>query len=299
VRNDPIDPSLQAAARGEIGAELTSSNVLLRMHAIEAAQNGLGARDPSIYLNGLKDQAAQVRFASAMSIGQLQIAQAKDALLQMVNDPNTQVRIAVRYALHRLGDKTYTKDLETTARDPQWQVRAETARVLGLLGEPTAIRVLKPMMHDRDDSVRLQVADSLWRLGNQEGLRTLVSSTVSGYPDDQMIALLALAGPKDQRVLGHLRAALTADYAEVCLVAARAMGMCGSDAGYTIAADGVKSPDPRQRVLAAMALGAIGRSDAQGYLSMLLTDKDSPDVRLSAAQAILQLNPPAASARGE
>jgi HEAT repeat protein len=299
VRNEAIDPALQAAARSEIGAALASNNELIRMHAVEAAQNGLGASDPSIYLRGLKAPAATVRFASAMSIGHLKIAQAKDELLQMVNDPNIHVRIGVRYALHRLGDKRYSKDLEGTAKDPQWQVRSETARVLGLLGEPTAVRVLKPMLRDSEPSVRLQAADSLWRLGNEEGLRALVAASMSGYTDDQMLALLGLAGPKDRRVLGHLHAALTADYAEVRLVAARAMGMCGSDEGYAIAAEGVKSADPRQRVLAAVALGAIGRSDAQGYLATLLKDKDSPDVRLSAAQAILELKAPVASARGE
>jgi HEAT repeat protein len=234
-----------------------------------------------------------------MSIGHLRIAQAKDALLQRVNDPSVEVRIGVRYALHRLGDKRYTKDLELTARDPQWQVRAETARVLGLLNEPTAVRVLKPMLRDREESVRLQAADSLWRLGDQEGLRVLVSASASGYPDDQMIALLGLAGPRDSRVLGHLHAALTADYPQVCVVAARAMGECGSDEGYSMGAVGVKSADARQRVLAAMALGAIGRSDAQPYLATLLKDKASQDVRLSAAQAILQLKAPVASARGE
>jgi HEAT repeat protein len=299
VRNEPIDPALQAAARNEIGAALASNNELIRMHAVEAAQNGLGASDPSIYLHGLKDPAPTVRFASAMSVGHLKIAQARDELLQMVNDPNIHVRIGVRYALHRLGDKQYSKDLEGTAKDPQWQVRSETARVLGLLGEPTAVRVLKPMLRDSEPSVRLQAADSLWRLGNQEGLRVLVSASASGYPDDQMIALLGLAGPKDSRVLGHLRAALTADYPEVCVVAARAMGDCGSDAGYAVAVDAAGSKDPGQRFRAAIALGAIGRSDAQPYLATLLKDKDSQDVRLSAAQAILQLKAPVASARGE
>jgi HEAT repeat protein len=299
VKNERIDPALQTAARAELSAALASTNTLTRMHAIEAAQNTLGALEPKIYLNALTDPTAQVRFAGAMAVGQLQLAAAQDQLLQMVNDPNPQVRIAVRYALHRLGNVTYSKDLEITARDLEWQVRAETARVLGLLGEPTAIRVLKPMLRDREDSVRLQAADSLWRLGNEEGLRTLVSASASGYPDDQMIALLGLAWPRDSRVLGHLRAALTADYPEACLVAARAMGMCGSDAGYAVAAEGAKSKDPRQRLLAAMAFGAIGRSDAQAYLSDLLKDKDSPDVRLGAAQALLQLKPPVASARRE
>jgi HEAT repeat protein len=299
VKNERIDPALQAAARAEIHTALASSDALIHMHAIEAAQNVIGAKEPSIYLSALNDTAAGIRYAGAMAIGRLQIAQAKPQLLQMVNDGNPLVRVAVRFALHRLGDTTYSKDFETTARDLEWQTRAETARALGLLGEPTAVRVLKPMLRDREDSVRLQAAESLWRLGNQEGLRTLISASASGDVDDQMIALLGLGWPKDPRVLGHLRAALTADYPEVCVVAARAMGECGSDAGYPIATEAAKSKDPRQRYRAAIALGAIGRSDAQGYLAELLKDKDSQDVRLGAAQALLQLKPPSASARGE
>ena len=44
-------------------------------------------------------------------------------------------------------------------------------------------------------------------------------------------------------------------------------------------------------MLAALALGAIGRTDAQETLKSLLHDKASADVRLAAAQAILQLKP--------
>jgi HEAT repeat protein len=302
ARSERLDPALLASARAELRAALSSSDSFVRMHAIEAAANTLGTQEKQVYLDGLKDGQAEVRFASAMAIGQVQLADAKDALQQMVNDPNPQVGIAVRYALHRLGNKSYSKDLETTAKDPQVAIRAETARVLGLLGEPTATRVLLPMLQDKEDSVRLQAAESLWRLGDSKGkgLQALVTNTASAFPDNQMVALLALAAPGDRRVLGHLRAALTADYEEVCLVAARAMGMCGSDRGYAIAAQAVHSKDSRQRFLAAMALGAIGRSDAQGYLGELLKDRESADVRLAAAQGLLQLkSPPAASARGE
>ena len=299
VKIERLDPAYQAAARAELTASLASNDPFVRMHGIEAAQNTVGATEKSIYLDGLKDSTPQVRFAGAMAIGRLQIAQAKGQLEQMIDDESAQVRVAVRYALHRLGNTNYSKELEISAQDPDWTIRASTAVALGLLGEPTAVRVLKPMLRDKETPVRLQAAEALWRLGNSDGLKALVSGSSSGYPDDQMIAILGLAGPKDRRVLGHLQGSLIADYAEVGLVAARAAGMCGSDAGYVIAVEGTKSKDPRQRSLGALALGAIGRSDAQGYLADLLKDKGSPDVRLSAAQALLQLRGPGATARGE
>ncbi|HEY7119906.1 MAG TPA: HEAT repeat domain-containing protein [Tepidisphaeraceae bacterium] len=302
IHNVPLDPSLQAAARAQLDAALGSNDPFIRSHAIEALNQTAGVQARGVYLNGLKDPSSQVRFTSAMAIGQLQIADARDELLQLVNDPNARVRIAVRFALHRLGDTSYTKDLEQTAKEPLvWQIRADTAMVLGMLKEPTAVRVLRPMQRDPQAAVRIQVAEALWRLGDEQGLRNLVAATQSAYPDDQMVALMGLAAPKDTRIMGHLRSSLTADYPEVCLVAARAMGMLGSDAGYAIAADLARSRDANQRMLAALALGAIGRPDAQPLLADLLKDRDSADIRLCAAQAILQLKPPTApaTARGE
>jgi HEAT repeat protein len=77
-------------------------------------------------------------------------------------------------------------------------------------------------------------------------------------------------------------------YLEVSLVAARAMGMLGSDEGYAIARDAATSKDANQRFLAALALGAIGRPDAQDDLRRLLSDPE-PNVQIAAATAVLQL----------
>jgi HEAT repeat protein len=225
-----------------------------------------------------------------MATGELQITAAKPQLLEMVDDKSRNVQVAVRFALHRLGDTTYSHDLESTSRSPERSVRANTAVVLGLLGEPSAINILKGMQRDSDSSVRIQAAEAMWRLGSKDGLDSLVAISLSRYPDDQMIAYMALAAPRDKRVIQHIRLGLVSqdNYVEVTLVAARAMGLLGSDEGYGLAIKATSSVDPRQRSLAALALGAIARSDAQAALAQLLKDSD-PEVRLSAATAILQL----------
>lgn len=292
-----IDPALQAAARQELYSAVGANDPDVRAHAVEALSQTEGPAAKAVYLKGLSDPAPQVRSGCAKAIGLHRISEGKAPLLERVNDPHPLVRVDVRYGLHRLGDTRYTKDLEQTARDPQWPTRAETAVVLGMLGEPTGVRVLRPMQRDAEAAVRIQVAEALWRLGDEAGLRSLVSATQSGYPDDQMIALMALANPKDTRVMGHLRAGLTADYPEVRVVAARAMGLLGSDAGYGIAVEAARSPDVYQRHRAAMALGDIGRSDAQPVLAELLKQADAPaDVRLAAARGLLLLKPTAGTA---
>jgi len=198
------------------------------------------------------------------------------------------VQVGVRFALHRLGDLRHSRDLEKSALDERPDVRGDTAMVLGLLEEPSALRVLRVMSRDPNPVVRMQVAEAMWRLGDERALATLVAGTVSKFPDDQMVCVLALAAPRDQRVIHHVRGKLSDEYDEIALVAARAMGELDSDEGYGVAVRGARSNDPRKKVLAAMAFGAIGRSDAQPILAQLLQDPNSA-VRLAAATALLQL----------
>jgi len=285
----PIDPSLQAQARAELKRGAESSAPLVRAHAIEMMRDAAPEEAPTYVVKGLDDKAAVVRFASALAAGELRVRDARDALHRLaLEDKDASIRVAARFGLHRLGDTSLSRELEDSARSPDARTRGDTATVLGLLEEPSALNILRPMRYDSDPAVRLQVAEAMWRLGDESAIKPLVAGTVSLYPDDQMTALMALAAPRDRRIIEHLRGTLTTDYEAVNLVAARAMGMLRSDEGYGIALRGAKSTDPRIRLLAARAMGSIGRSDSQDELTILLRDAD-PNVRLGAACAILQL----------
>jgi HEAT repeat protein len=286
----PVDGELRERAKNEIINASRSADPVIRANAIEAAQDGLGGGEgATIVLGGLKDGRPLARFAAAMAAGTLRLEPARPLLLGLADDPDEIVRIGARYALHKLGDHRRTKELEQTAVSQRPRVRATTAMVLGLLGEPSGLKVLRYMRKDPDANVRLQVAEAMWRLGDEQGFETLVAVSIGQYPDDQMIAILAMArGQNPAAAKPYLRGKLTTPYTPVNLVAARAMGIIGSDEGYTIATQSAGSQDARERHLAALALGAIGRSDAQTTLSRLLTDAE-PAVRLAAAVAILQL----------
>jgi len=287
-RNVPIDPTLQQEAKKELMTAVESSDPLIRAHAIEALRDTLGVDAAGTIIKHLSDDGAIVRFASAVAAGELRLAQAKSTLLVMSDDADPSVQIGAKFALHRLGDTRQSHDLERTAIDMNPRTRGDTAMVLGLLGEPSAVKILAPMIYDKNEAVRLQAAEALWRLGDERGLNELVGASISQFPDLQMVAILGLAAPRDRRALGHIEGQLTGTYDEVNLIAARAAGMLGSDAGYGVALKGIKSPLARQKTLAALAFGAIGRPDAQEYLAPLLKDADA-DVRLCAAKALLQL----------
>ena len=284
----PVDQKLRDLAWQELSIAKGSTNPIIRAHALEGMKDSVGANGADAIISGLTDDSPIVRFAATMAAGELKLAGAKKQLLALVDDVDASVRVGSRFALHRIGDVSRSHDLEITAKDPQAETRGNTALVLGLIGEPSAVNILIPMLADPNPAVRLQVAEALWRLGREDGLERLVSYSVSGHADEQMIAISALAAPRDRRVLGHITGNLVSDYEEVALVAARAAGMLGSDAGYGVALKGFKSKDPRQRMLAGLAFGTIGRTDAQDELAQLLRDSDH-DVRIAAATSLLMM----------
>jgi HEAT repeat protein len=287
----PLDKALADAARRQVSKALTDNDALVRGQALEALRYSNDARARQEIVAAFDDSWRGVRFAAAMMAGELQVQEARPALLKLAEDPDPSVGVSVRYALHKLGDKSRSRDLEKYALSADAKVRANVAMVLGLLGERSALKILQTMRLDPDPIVRQQAIESMWRLGDEEALKSLVTLTASGFADDRMRGLLALAAPRRQNVRPHVRGLLAGDdlQVEVTLAAARAMGMLGSDEGYKIAQDGARSSDPQQRFLAALALGSIGRTDAQDELRRLLSDPQA-NIRLAAASAILELN---------
>jgi len=295
----PIDAALQASAKKEIQAALHSSDEVLRGNAIETLKDAhLPGSDEQI-VAALGDRSLFVRKAAAMAIGELRIQSAKSKLpplldADMGSTPQQamdadQERMAGIFALHRLGDTQYSHEFEKTAFDTRPPVRRDTAFILGLMDEKSAIPILEKMLReDQDVNVRLMAGEALWRLGDEKGEDALLEATVSRMASDQMIAALALAQPRDGRVLGHIEGMFNNYYLEVNLVCARAAGMLGSDEGYGYVIQGATSTDARQRSLAALAFGDIGRSDSQRYLEKLLKD-ENPNVRLAAAKALVEI----------
>lgn len=289
----PLDSDLHRRALAELDALTRNPNPIVRAHSLEVIQD-VNEPDRELFiLRGLDDKSDIVRFAAAMSAGRVKLGSARDRLLEMVQDPNIDVQIAVRFALHRLGITRYSHDFETYAiqMGPQdAHIRGNTVMCLGLLGEPSGVKILAAMTRDPNRIVRLQVAEALWRLGDQHGLELLVAASINTSPDDQIIAALGMAAPGDKAVIPHIQPGLQAYQEEVQLATARALGMLGSDAGYIAAQRNIGSSDVRRRGLAALAFGAIGRLDSQPYLAQLLRDND-PDVRVAACSAILSLKP--------
>ncbi len=290
--NEMVDVALREEAQRIIETLATDRNFNIRANAVETAQKNLPpAVSRPIAIRGFSDEAPVVRFAAAVAAGDLKLQDTKPVLLKLAYDTDPSVRLAARYALHRLGDSALTQEMLYGLRDDRPGVRGNTVMLLGMLGEKSAIAPIRRIITDRSPTVRLQLHEALWRLGERQSVEELVIFSMSKFPDEQVVSLIALAQPRDQRVTEQLSGWLVDDFPEVTLAAARGLGMLGSDEGYGVAMRFIKSKEPRQRAMAALALGEIGRIDAQSRLKPLLADP-SADVRLAAASAVLKLRPP-------
>lgn len=285
-----VTPSLRDAARDELVKFLTATDEVLRTNAIEGVRETMGSGGRDAFLHALKDPSPMVRFAACMAVGEVRLAEARPLLYPLLNDKNAHVHIGAAYALHRLGDTRHSAALEYAIASGDPKVRGNACVALGRLGEKSAVKLLQNLLRDGRPEIRVQAAEAMWRLGDERALETLVALALQNKrPDLQAVAYLALAAPRNPIVIEHVRAGLLPDNAMgVRLVTARAMGMIGSDEGYALAVEGARSNDARERALAALALGAIARPDAQDHLAGLLKDKD-PATRVAAATAILQL----------
>src|SRR5437870_4398584 len=71
-----VNSGLRQAAKQELANALSSSDPLVRMHAIEAAKEVLGSGAREVILTGLKDPEPAVNFAAAVAAGELKLEEA-------------------------------------------------------------------------------------------------------------------------------------------------------------------------------------------------------------------------------
>jgi len=209
------------------------------------------------------------------------------------------VRLGAAYALCRLGYSGPARLLvHTLLEDRDEYRRSEAAWLLGKLGEPRAAAWLRhAKRREQVTRVRVHIDAALAMLGDRDARREIINYT-QGDAVSRVIALqtlVILADPTAREALLY-RLQDERDYLQTRLLAARALGVIGSSAGYKLASDAARfaSDDPTEtmqvRVNAALALGAIGDDRALGRLQELARSAD-PRVQVAACWAICQIVP--------
>jgi len=126
----------------------------------------------------LRDGAREVRFASALALGQSK-GQGTVALLagSLHNDADWWVRFAAAVSLGEDRDPRAVDSLaEAAETDPEWQVRMQAVRSLGQIGSRDAARALGRPLRDPDPSVRAATAMALSDIGGVDAISLLAGA---------------------------------------------------------------------------------------------------------------------------
>ncbi len=283
----------------------------VRTNALEALASTDGSASGEVMLQSLRDDHVPVRFAAAMAVGDIRYGPAKAVLQKMIKDTDDQPKLkcAMIYALHRLGDDSYTGQLgEMIQHEDKW-VRATAVMIMGRMGEPGAVAPLKSLHRtDYDPVVQLQVVEALAQLGDELSFVLLEAFTKSQYMEDRIIAVQALGQLTNARSVFILRQLLKDKKQEPAVRAAAAGSLArrGEQVETELPLECVTDPegvlrkfrgkDARilsaevtgLRVIAILATEYMPDTVVADTLAPFLRSPDGT-VRVAAAKAILRL----------
>jgi HEAT repeat protein len=126
----------------------------------------------------LRDAAREVRFASALALGQSKGRDTVELLSGTLhNDSDWWVRFAAAVSLGDDRDPRAVEALAEAAQDDaEWQVRMQAVRSLGQIGSRDAARALARPLRDPDPSVRAATAMALSDIGGVDSISLLAGA---------------------------------------------------------------------------------------------------------------------------
>lgn len=174
------------------------------MHALTEALDRI--YPVRIYLQELKHSNDHIREHAAKELGRLQDITATEALIETLSDPDADVRFAAATALGQLQSESAQRSLlRLLQNDEEADVRAATAVALGRIGDPSAIGPLIDQLVDSDRFVRAGVLEALGKLKATSAVNQIVhimrNDPISDVRAAAQDALCHIGGPQAHRAL--------------------------------------------------------------------------------------------------
>jgi HEAT repeat protein len=245
----------------------------------------------------LTNSAWYVRAEAVRALGSVRTAGAAALLAPTLDDPNGEVRFAVREALVAQGDGAAAPAIRALD-SPSGRVRWQAAWALGRLASADAVDRLLQAFEDPDPVVRRESAVALARVTSAHPARTeTLVAAVAGRlrhadPDVRVNAAWLLGELGTTRAAAPLVTAL--GDAGSGWMAAAALGTLGVPDGGAPLARALRSDDVRTRRAAAWALNRLQTAGAVAALQPVLGDDDA-EVRYWAAKALRRIGTPEAA----
>jgi len=289
--------NLHAQALQILRSALTDDNPLARVNAVEVVAETRQIRLMPKVSRLMMDEHVPVRFAAALAIGDVQYALGRSAVVQLLKDPDVNVKIAAAYAMVKLGQPEYLQVLRKATMSQDQTVRANAVLLLGKCKDREALRYLYTALRaqDSEDKVIYQAAEAIARLGDERIYPKLWTMLISAHWDVRLMGVRAMGALGTTDAKNALVTMLDDDILEVRLAAAEQLAELGDISGEAdvleiLEQDQISKLESkwqeRAKVLAALAIGQINTPAVKAFLPRFLQDS-SMLVRIAAAKAVL------------
>ena len=116
----------------------------------------------------LQDRDAAARQWGALALGVIHDPRATQALLRVIDDPESAVRIDVVRSLGRIGDVRALAPLSEVAKDEAKddEERLEAVNAVASIDSPDKVNALVRLLTVEDDRIRLRVIQALGQVGD-------------------------------------------------------------------------------------------------------------------------------------
>lgn len=227
----------------------------------QTALEGLGELgDPNslqLVLRAFEDHDLGARQAAVMAAAKIAPEEAREAIVELLDDERPELRFAAVWTLSRRG-LLAARDIEPCLRDGDPEVRALTALSLAEIGASELSGGVAELLDDPSDSVRFAAAKALALLGDSRGAGILRAALqVPSQTFEAAIALGDLHDPEAQRALETLA---RRRFASPILraAAARALVKLGQPEGERILGAILRSRRIEGRLYAVELIGELG-----------------------------------------
>ncbi len=222
-----------------------------------------GTLSPAALLTALAADDTAVRAAAAQILGEMRELTPIPELLGVMGELGDKVRISVAWALAHVGERVSVAAFLSLLNDPISQVRVA---VLHGLGERVPITMLLTLLHDSDNSVRLTAARQLGMLGDAAPVGTLADLARDADASMRAAAVSALGGLGVHRGYGGVVHALRDPDDDVRVAAIEALAEWGERMPISHLLPLLDDPAPHVRWQTIRALARVGEPAAIGRI---------------------------------
>ena len=296
--------ALRRRALSTLMTAASHKNPEIRTNAVEALQFVPGRALPVVH-RALRDRHPAVRYAAAVTAGQLKFKSLTREIELLLRDPDRSVQAAARYALHAIGEPVDLTPLADLLMRPDPVLRGNVAHLLSLVGDQSAVRMLKrasasPLRRvevEKESVVRVQIAEAIAVLGDDAAFDALRAGAYSQFGEVRALSITAIGAVEDLRMIKALQQMLRidppefAESAEVQLAAAGALARMGNTRGTGTVMRWMRDANVAVRAQAAWVLGWHRDQGTLAWLERQLADSE-PTVRVHAAASVLRRSAP-------